>query len=71
MPLHNHCRTLLCMSPQVLHSDDFENMLCQLRGTKELTLFPPADISRLYYQGRKKVSTRMSHSDTLSPTVVW
>lgn len=27
-----------------LHYDDYENLLCQIVGTKELVLFPPADI---------------------------
>ncbi|KAG5181498.1 cupin-like domain-containing protein [Tribonema minus] len=39
---------------EVLHYDEYENLLCQLRGTKELTLFPPNDIGRLYYTARKK-----------------
>ncbi|CAM9923048.1 unnamed protein product, partial [Phaeothamnion confervicola] len=38
----------------VLHYDDYENLLCQVRGRKELTLFPPSDIRHLYYVGRKK-----------------
>ncbi|CAN0160535.1 unnamed protein product [Pylaiella littoralis] len=38
----------------VLHYDDYENLLCQLRGTKELVLFPPKDLQNLYYVGRRK-----------------
>lgn len=38
----------------VLHYDDYENLLCQLRGTKELVLFPPKDLENLYYVGRRK-----------------
>lgn len=37
-----------------LHYDDYENLLCQIRGVKELTLFPPSDIPHLYYTGRAK-----------------
>ncbi|CAM9161568.1 unnamed protein product [Ascophyllum nodosum] len=38
----------------VLHYDDYENILCQIRGTKELLLFPPKDLENLYYVGRRK-----------------
>ncbi|CAM9512172.1 unnamed protein product [Ectocarpus sp. 12 AP-2014] len=38
----------------VLHYDDYENLLCQVRGTKELMLFPPKDLENLYYVGRRK-----------------
>ncbi|CAB1109810.1 unnamed protein product [Ectocarpus sp. CCAP 1310/34] len=38
----------------VLHYDDYENLLCQVRGTKELVLFPPKDLENLYYVGRRK-----------------
>jgi jumonji domain-containing protein 7 len=37
-----------------LHYDDYENLLCQIQGTKELVLFPPSDVSFLYYVGRPK-----------------
>ncbi|CAN0558208.1 unnamed protein product, partial [Ectocarpus sp. 12 AP-2014] len=37
-----------------LHYDDYENLLCQVRGTKELVLFPPKDLENLYYVGRRK-----------------
>ncbi len=37
-----------------LHYDDYENLLCQIKGVKELTLFPPGDIAYLYYTGRAK-----------------
>lgn len=37
-----------------LHYDDYENLLCQLVGSKHLTLFPPSDIRYLYYTGRAK-----------------
>jgi tetratricopeptide (TPR) repeat protein len=37
-----------------LHYDDYENMLCQIRGRKEIILFPPEDLTKLYYQGRPK-----------------
>jgi len=37
-----------------LHYDDYENLLCQIQGTKELVLFPPSDVSYLYYVGRPK-----------------
>ena len=37
-----------------LHYDDYENLLCQIRGTKEITLFPPTDLKYLYYTGRAK-----------------
>ncbi|CAM9580759.1 unnamed protein product [Chrysoparadoxa australica] len=38
----------------VLHYDDYENLLAQVRGTKELTLFPPREIENLYYTPRRK-----------------
>ncbi len=38
----------------MLHYDDYENLLCQVRGTKELVLFPPSDLENLYYVGRRK-----------------
>lgn len=38
----------------VLHYDDYENLLFQIRGTKELVLFPPSDLENLYYVGRRK-----------------
>ena len=38
----------------VLHYDDYENLLCQVRGTKELVIFPPEDLENLYYVGRRK-----------------
>jgi hypothetical protein len=37
-----------------LHYDDYENFLCQLKGQKELILFPPQDLPNLYYIGRPK-----------------
>jgi len=37
-----------------LHYDDYDNLLCQIRGTKELILFPPEDIVNLYYEARPK-----------------
>lgn len=37
-----------------LHYDDYENLLCQIRGTKEILLFPPSDLPYLYYTGRAK-----------------
>lgn len=38
----------------VLHYDDYENLLCQIRGTKEVVIFPPSDLENLYYVGRRK-----------------
>ena len=38
----------------MLHYDDYENLLCQIRGTKELIIFPPKDLKNLYYVGRRK-----------------
>lgn len=38
----------------MLHYDDYENLLCQIRGTKELIIFPPKDLENLYYVGRRK-----------------
>jgi len=35
-----------------LHYDDYENLLCQISGEKELVLFAPEDIGYLYYEGR-------------------
>ena len=37
-----------------LHYDDYENFLCQIRGQKELVLFPPNDLDYLSYVGRRK-----------------
>jgi len=37
-----------------LHYDDYENLLCQMRGFKRLVLFSPPDIHKLYYTGRVK-----------------
>lgn len=37
-----------------LHYDDYENLLCQIRGRKEVVLYPPSDIDLLYYVGRPK-----------------
>ena len=37
-----------------LHYDDFENILCQIRGSKELVVFPPLDLPYLAYHGRPK-----------------
>ena len=37
-----------------LHYDDYENLLCQVRGHKELVLFPPQQLPYLYYTGRPK-----------------
>ena len=63
MTLHNSLNrflSLLCYdtctgnTTSPLHYDDYENLLCQIKGVKELTLFPPSDISYLYYTGRAK-----------------
>ena len=37
-----------------LHYDDYENILCQIRGYKEVVLFPPSDLPYLAYHGRPK-----------------
>ena len=37
-----------------LHYDDYENLLCQIWGRKELILYPPSDLTSLYYVGRPK-----------------
>lgn len=37
-----------------LHYDEYENLLSQVRGTKEILLFPPTDIDRLGYTPRPK-----------------
>ena len=37
-----------------LHYDDYENLLCQTQGEKEVILFPPTDKEYLYYKGRPK-----------------
>jgi len=44
-----------------LHYDDYENLLCQVLGSKELTLFPPSDIAHLYYTGRAKGLLEYEH----------
>ena len=47
-----------------LHYDDYENLLAQVRGTKELLLFPPADHRNLYYTARAKGTLRYRWPDT-------
>lgn len=47
-----------------LHYDDYENILCQLAGRKELTLFPPMDIFYLYYTTRVKGELKYVYPDT-------
>ena len=37
-----------------LHYDEYENLLCQVSGTKELLLFPPDDLPHLEYTARPK-----------------
>lgn len=37
-----------------LHYDDYENFLCQIYGQKEVILFPPSDLTNLYFVGRPK-----------------
>ncbi|KAL1530038.1 hypothetical protein AB1Y20_000963 [Prymnesium parvum] len=37
-----------------LHYDEYENLLAQVEGTKELVLFPPSDLPYLYYTPRVK-----------------
>lgn len=54
----------------VLHYDDFENLLCQVKGTKELLLFPPDDINRLYYIARKKGQLEYEYPGTFSRKVL-
>lgn len=43
-----------------LHYDEYENLLTQLVGTKELVLFPPEDLPKLYYEARPKGTLRYS-----------
>jgi hypothetical protein len=47
-----------------LHYDDYENILCQLKGSKDLVLFPPMDIFHLYYTTRVKGEMRYVFPDT-------
>eukprot|EP00624_Nannochloropsis_granulata_P001146 evm.model.NODE_15307_length_16043_cov_30.735523.2 len=47
-----------------LHYDDYENILCQLAGRKDLTLFPPMDIFNLYYTTRVKGELKYVYPDT-------
>jgi len=44
-----------------LHYDDYENLLCQIKGQKEVTLFPPNDHKNLYYVGRPKGTLQYSY----------
>lgn len=37
-----------------LHYDEYENLLCQVSGTKQLLLFPPSDYPLLEYVARPK-----------------
>jgi len=41
-----------------LHYDEYENLLSQVAGTKELLLFPPSDLPYLYYTPRVKGELR-------------
>ena len=41
-----------------LHYDEYENLLAQVAGTKELLLFPPADYPHLEYTARPKGTLR-------------
>lgn len=47
-----------------LHYDDYENLLCQIRGNKELILFPPSDLPYLYYNGRPKGTLKYKYPTT-------
>lgn len=47
-----------------MHYDDYENLLCQIRGTKELVLFPPSDLENLYYVGRRKGKLKYDYPGT-------
>jgi len=44
-----------------LHYDDYENLLCQIKGQKEVILFPPSDHKNLYYVGRPKGTLQYSY----------
>lgn len=44
-----------------LHYDDYENFLCQIKGQKEVILFPPNDYKNLYYVGRPKGTLQYSY----------
>jgi jumonji domain-containing protein 7 len=37
-----------------LHYDEYENLLCQVSGVKELLLFPPDDLPHLEYKARPR-----------------
>lgn len=43
-----------------LHYDDYENLLAQVSGTKEVLLFPPTDLPHLGYTARPKGQLRYS-----------
>jgi len=47
-----------------LHYDDYENILCQLKGEKTLVLFPPMDTFHLYYTTRVKGEMKYVYPDT-------
>ena len=47
-----------------LHYDDYENLLAQIRGNKELLLFPPSDVKNLYYVGRPKGTLKFEYPAT-------
>lgn len=47
-----------------LHYDDYENFLAQIRGYKELVLFPPEDLEYLYYVGRPKGMLKFDYPAT-------
>ena len=47
-----------------LHYDEYENLLAQVSGTKELVLFPPSDLPHLYYTPRAKGTLRYAWPNT-------
>ena len=49
-----------------LHYDEYENLLCQVAGVKELLLFPPDDLPRLSYRARPKGTMRYAWPSNFS-----
>eukprot|EP01035_Chromulina_nebulosa_P018377 gene18377-24075_t len=52
-----------------LHYDDYENFLYQIKGEKELILFPPDDLPNLYYISRPKGTLQYTYPNNFTRDV--
>jgi hypothetical protein len=50
-----------------LHTDNFPNLLTQLRGRKGVILFPPSPLNRLYLSPKFEIGTVLSQVDLREP----